>query len=76
MSKNEKSEIRLLAPRRVPLTAAQEREAVALLAELLLDAAAKRRGLHSVGALDSASGGVIDSVVPFPQMCGKAREAA
>jgi hypothetical protein len=48
MSKNKPSEIRVMAPRRVPLMAAQEREAVALLAELLLDEAAKRRGLHSI----------------------------
>jgi hypothetical protein len=54
----------------------QERDAVALLAELLLDAAVKRRGLHSVGALDSASGGAIGSVVKFPEERGKAREAA
>jgi hypothetical protein len=47
------SEVRLFGPRRVPLTPGQERAAVALLGELLLDAAAKRRGLQSVGALDS-----------------------
>jgi hypothetical protein len=34
MSKKKTSEIRLLAPRRVPLRPAQRREAVALLAEL------------------------------------------
>jgi len=38
------TEIRLVAPRQVPLSAEQELEAVSLLAELLLDAAAKRRG--------------------------------
>jgi hypothetical protein len=76
MSKNKPSEIRVIAPRRVPLMAAQEREAVALLAELLLDEAAKRRGLHSAGALDSASGGAIDGVVSFPGKRREAREAA
>ena len=76
MIKKKTSEVGLLAPRRVPLTAAQEREAVALLAELLLDVAAKRRGLHSAGAFDSASDGAIGSVVQFPERRAKAREAA
>jgi hypothetical protein len=67
---------RLLAPQPAPLTPAQEREAVALLAELLLDAVAKRRGLHSVGAFDSVSDGAIGRVVPFPEKRGNAREAA
>jgi hypothetical protein len=48
----------------VPLTHEQEREAVALLAELLLDAAArKRRAVASPGAFGGATGGVI----PFPE---------
>lgn len=76
MSKKKSSEVRLLAPRRARLTFAQEREAVALLVELLLDAAAKRRGLRSAGALDSASGGAFASVVPFPGDRGRPREAA
>ena len=76
MSKNKASEIRLLAPRRVPPSAAQEREAVALLSELLLDSAAKRRGLHSVGAFDGASGGAIGSAVQLPEKREKARDAA
>jgi hypothetical protein len=43
---NSRSEIRLLSPQRVPLSAEQYDEAVSLLAELLLDAAeAKRRGV-------------------------------
>lgn len=62
----------MLPPRRVPLTAAQEREAVALLAELLLDAAAKRRALRTGGASD----GAIGSVIPFPEKRGKGRAAA
>ena len=37
MSKKTTSEIRLLTPQRAPLTPAQEREAVTLLADLLLD---------------------------------------
>lgn len=68
--------MRLLPARRTRLRAAQEREAVALLAELLLDAAAKRRGVRSGGVIDGVSGGVIGSVVPFPEKRGKAREAA
>jgi len=76
MSKKTTSEIRLLTPQRAPLTPAQEREAVTLLAELLLDLTAKRRGLHSVGVLDSASDGAIGSVVRFREEAGKARDAA
>jgi hypothetical protein len=76
MSKSSKSEIKLLPPRRVPLIPAQEREAVALLAELLLDAAAQRRGLHSAGAFDGASDCAIGSVVQLLDLRGKAREAA
>lgn len=66
----------MLPPRRAPLTSEQEREAAALLAELFLDAAAKRRGIGSGGALDGVSGGVIGSVVPFPETRAIAREAA
>jgi hypothetical protein len=76
MSKKRTSEIGLLTPQWAPLTPAQEREAVALLAELLLDVTAKRRGLHSVGVLGSASDGAIGSVVRFPEEAGKARDAA
>jgi hypothetical protein len=47
----------------VPLSPEHERDAVTLLAELLLDAAGKRRAGVSGGALDSASGGAIGSVV-------------
>jgi hypothetical protein len=53
----------------VPLTHEQKREAVALLAELLLDVAArKRRGFVSPGA----SG----SVIPLPERRRNARDAA
>jgi len=62
----------------VPLSGEQEREAVALLAELLLDAAGarKRRLVASSGAFGSASGGATGSVIPFPERRGNAREAA
>lgn len=60
----------------MPLSAAQYDEAVSLLAELLLDVAAKRRALRSGGAIDSASGSGIGSVVPLPQTRRKGREAA
>ena len=66
----------MLPARRVPLVASRYEEAVSLLAELLLDVAAKRRQGRSVGVIDSASGGVIGSVVPFPQTARKRREAA
>jgi hypothetical protein len=61
----------------VPLTRDQEREALGLLAELLLDAAArKRRVVASPGASGGASGGATGSVIPFPERRGNAREAA
>jgi hypothetical protein len=66
----------LLPPRHVPLAAGAEREAVALLAELLLDAAAKRRGRRSGGVIDGAFDGATGSVVSMPEQGGKAREAA
>ncbi len=70
------SEIKVLPPRRAPLAVVQEREATALLAELLLDAAQRRRGLHSGGASASASDGANGSVIQLPQKRGNAREAA
>lgn len=58
------------------MSAEQREEAVALLAQLLLDAVRKRRGVVSggvsAGALDGASG----SVVSFPEKPGKARDVA
>ena len=65
-----------MPPRRVPLSAAQYDEAVSLLAELLLEAATKRREGRSVGVIDGASDGAIGSVVPCPQERRKGREAA
>lgn len=49
---------------------------MSLLAELLIDAAAKRRGLRSGGVVDGASGGAIGSVIPFPEKRRRGREAA
>jgi hypothetical protein len=69
-----KGALTLLPPGRVPLAPELEREAVALLAELLLDAAAKRRGRGSV--LDGVSGGAIGGVVSEGEKAGKGREAA
>jgi len=66
----------LLPPRRVPLTAPQHRQAVELLAELLLDVAAKRRAARLGGALGSVLDGVSGSVVALPQKRRKGREAA
>jgi hypothetical protein len=75
--KNSRGEIRLLPPRRLPLSAAQYEEAVSLLAELLLDAAeAKRRGVGSGGVIGVVSDGAIGSVTPLPQRRRKGREAA
>jgi hypothetical protein len=65
----------VLEPRVARLSEEQRREAVALLADLLLDAAKKRAGVSggaSAGAMDGASGGV----VPFPERRGKARRCA
>lgn len=69
-------EIRLLPPRQAPLSAQQQEEAVALLTELLTDAAAKRRGVRSAGAFGSASGGVSGGVIPFPEKRREGREVA
>jgi hypothetical protein len=74
--KQSSGEVRLLPPRRVPLTAQQHAQAVELLAELLLDAAVKRREIRSGGALDGALDSVSGSVVPFPEKREKGRDAA
>lgn len=52
--------IALERPRLLPLRAEEEREAVELLAQLFAEAARKRRP----GALDGASGVVIDGAFP------------
>jgi hypothetical protein len=68
-------EITLLEPRVARLSEEQRREAVALLADLLLDVARRRAGVSASG-----SAGVIDGVsgvvVPFPERRGKARRCA
>ena len=65
-----------MPPRRVPLTAAQHRQAVELLAELLLDVAVKRRAARLGGAFVGVLDGVSGGVVPLPQEGRKGREAA
>jgi hypothetical protein len=70
------SEIRLLPPRLVPLSAEQERDAVAVLAELLLDVAVKGRGGVCGGALDGGSDSAIGSAIALPTSAGKVRKAA
>ena len=60
----------------MPLSAGQYDEAVSLLAELLLDVAAKRREGRSGGVIDGASAGAIGSVIPLRQKREKGREAA
>jgi hypothetical protein len=74
--KNARSEIRLLPPRRVPLLAAQYEEAVSVLAELLLDVAAKRREGRAAGVIGSASDSGMDSVALLPQEQRNGRDAA
>lgn len=77
---SKKTTFTLLPPMVVALSGEQRREAVALLAELLLDAAREEnRGVSggvSGGVLDGASGGASGSVVPFPERRRKARDAA
>jgi hypothetical protein len=70
------TEIRLLPPRLVPLSAERERDAVAVLAELLLGVAVKGRGGVSGSVLDGGSGGAIGGVGSLPASAGKARKAA
>jgi hypothetical protein len=55
-------EIRLLPPVRVPMTAEQHREAVELLAELILDVAWKRRAASAVGSAGASTGVTADVV--------------
>ena len=73
---NKRTELKFLRPRLVPLSAEQEREAVVLLAELLLDVARKRRGGVSGGAFGGGSGSAIGGAIPLPVGRGKARKAA
>ncbi|MGH3008393.1 MAG: hypothetical protein ACRDLM_03170 [Gaiellaceae bacterium] len=64
-----------MEPRFARLTEEQRREAVALLADLLLDAARKRARVSS-GASDGVIDGASGSVVPLPDRRGKARRSA
>jgi hypothetical protein len=59
----------------VRLTQQQEDEATRLLAELLLDAAARERRA-SPGGFGSVIDGASGSVVQFPERRGDARDAA
>jgi hypothetical protein len=70
-----RTEIRLLEPRYARLSGEQRREAVALLADLLLDAAQKAAGV-SGGVSAGVMGGASGSVVAFPERRGKARRCA
>jgi hypothetical protein len=60
----------------VPLSDEQRHEAVALLAELLLDAAGKREGFRSGGGIAGALGGASGGVAPLPDDGAKPRRAA
>ncbi len=71
-----RAELKVLRPRLVPLDAEGEREAIALLADSLLDAAGKRRADVSSGALRGASGSATGGVVSLPAKAGKAPKAA
>lgn len=65
-----------MPPRRVPPSPAVEREAVALLAELLLDAGRKRRRVRSGGGFDGVMSGAFGGVAPLPDQRAKAQRAA
>jgi hypothetical protein len=58
------------------MTQEQGHEAVRLLAELFLDAAARKRQGCSPGGFGGVIDGASGSVVPFPERRGNAREAA
>jgi hypothetical protein len=58
------------------MTQEQEHEAARLLAELLLDAAARKRPGSSPGGSGSVMDGASGSVIQFPERRGSAREAA
>lgn len=60
----------------MPLSDEQRREAVAVLADLLLAAEARSWEGRSLGGIDSASDGAIGSVISFPQTRRKGRDAA
>lgn len=66
----------LMAPQLVRLSGAQEREAVVLLAQVLLDVARKGRGSVCGGGFAGGSGGAISGGDSLRAGSGKARKAA
>lgn len=60
----------------MPLSGEQRREAVGLLAELLLDAARKSAGVVSGGGFPGALGGASGGVAPLPDDRAKPQRAA
>jgi hypothetical protein len=60
----------------VPLSDEQRREAVGLLAELLLDAAGKSVGVVSGGGFPGVMGGASGGVAPLPDDGAKPQRAA
>jgi hypothetical protein len=60
----------------VPLSDEQRREAVGLLAGLLVDAALKREGVRSGSGFTGALGGASGGVAPLPDQRSNARRAA
>jgi hypothetical protein len=60
----------------VPLSDEQRREAVGLLAQLLVDAALKRQEVPSGGGFDGVLGGASVGVASLPDEGVKARRAA
>jgi hypothetical protein len=60
----------------VPLSDEQRREAVGLLAELLVDAARRREGVVSGGGFDGVLGGASGGVASLPNEGVGARRAA
>jgi hypothetical protein len=60
----------------VPLSDEQRHEAVALLAEMLLDAARKREGVPSGGGFAGGLGGAFADATSVPDESAKQRKAA
>src|SRR5919197_2912618 len=75
MGRCDTTEVKVLRPRLVPLGAEQRREAVALLAEVLLDVARKRRDSVSSSVSDGGSGGAIAGVGSLPTDEGKGAQS-
>jgi hypothetical protein len=60
----------------LPLSSVQRREAVGLLAELLVDAALKREGVPSGGGIDGVMRGAFGGVASLPDEGVGTRRAA